>query len=158
MTEYSPGNHASLAALRLQDSIDGCRRRRAQPRPAAAICPIRDMLGHLGGKWTVLVVIALSTGTRRFSELRRELPKISQRVLTQTLRDLERSGLVQRQLHAAVPPRVDYRLSPLGVSLLEPLAGLIDWAGRNKAALSSARAAFEAGEAAAAPFACPHRA
>ncbi|WP_242662361.1 winged helix-turn-helix transcriptional regulator [Teichococcus deserti] len=150
MTKYSPGNHLAPAAAALQTSLDGCPGRGAPkpepaPRPAALRgCPIRETLEHLGSKWTVLVVIALSRQTRRFSELRRDIPDISQRMLTQTLRDLERVGLVERELHAAVPPRVDYRLSPMGMSLLPPLLGIIDWATQNGGAMHGARQRYDA--------------
>ncbi|WP_419899068.1 winged helix-turn-helix transcriptional regulator [Roseomonas sp. USHLN139] len=147
MTKYSPGNHLLPAAAALQSSLDGCPGRgaaRPAPDPPRG-CPIRDMLDHLGSRWTVLVVIALSRRTRRFSELRREIPDISQRMLTRTLRDLERLGLVERALHAAVPPRVDYRLSPMGMSLLPPLLGIIDWAARNGGAMHGARQRYDAG-------------
>lgn len=91
-------------------------------------CPVRDVLDHMGDKWSMLMVISLAEKPRRFSELRRAVPDISQRMLTQTLRDLERDGLVEREVFPTKPPSVEYRLSPLGLSLLEPLVGLIRWA------------------------------
>ena len=85
----------------------------------------------------------LADGPRRFSALRRAVPDISQRMLTQTLRDLERDGLITRQVYPTKPPSVDYRLSPLGRSLLEPLATLIAWAERHHADIRGARARFD---------------
>src|SRR4051794_34368625 len=82
-------------------------------------CEIRDLLDRLADKWSLLVVELLGGGTRRFSELRREIDGISQRMLTLTLRQLERDGLVRRTVFPVVPPRVDYELTPLGASLLD---------------------------------------
>lgn len=90
-------------------------------------CPTRRILDRIGDRWTVLVVGALAEGTLRFSELRRRVEGVSQKMLTQTLRELERDGLVVREMHAAVPVRVDYTLTPAGRSLLEPLAALRAW-------------------------------
>ena len=86
---------------------------------APAACPVRDVLDQLGDKWSTLLVITLADGPRRFSALRRAVPDISQRMLTQTLRDLERDGLIT-QVYPTKPPSVDYRLSALGRLLLEP--------------------------------------
>lgn len=145
MTKYPPENLLAPAALALQSSLDDCRRAPRRPHPSTVTCPIRETLDFLGSKWTVLIVIALSGQVRRFNELRREIPDISQRMLTQTLRDLERAGLVERTIHPTIPPRVDYRLSPLGISLLEPLARIVDWAARNGRTMHHAMLAFDAG-------------
>ncbi|MGE3956640.1 MAG: winged helix-turn-helix transcriptional regulator [Vicinamibacterales bacterium] len=92
-------------------------------------CPaIRDVLTLVGDKWSVLIIGFLSDGTRRFNEIRRGIDGISQRMLTLKLRGLERHGLVERIVFPTVPPRVDYRLTPLGETLLEPMLGLITWA------------------------------
>lgn len=88
----------------------------------SARCPAREILSRVADKWTVLVLSVLSGGTTRFNELRRRVDGITQKVLTDTLRDLERLGLVSRKVYAEVPPRVEYSLTPLGVSLV----GLID--------------------------------
>lgn len=110
-------------------------------------CPVRDVLDHIGDKWSTLLLLTLAERSHRFGELRRAVPDISQRMLTQTLRDLQRDGLVSRHVHPTKPPSVEYRLTPLGESLLEPLTPLIRWAGAHHAAIRTARAAFERGEA-----------
>jgi len=89
-------------------------------------CPVRDVLDRIGDKWSVLVIMTLATRPQRFSELRRAIRDISKRMLTQTLRDLERDGLITRHVYATKPPSVEYRLAPLGQSLLEPMASLVD--------------------------------
>src|SRR5450432_46660 len=89
---------------------------------------VREILDRVGDKWSVLVIALLGEEGRRFSELRRSIEGISQRMLTLTLRQLERDGLVSRTVHATVPPRVDYALTPLGESVLEPLTALMGWA------------------------------
>ena len=104
---------------------------------------ISDVLSRVGDKWSVLVVSKLGGGTKRFNELRREIGGISQRMLTLTLRGLERDGLITRTVFATVPPRVDYALTPLGCSLLKPVNGLSDWALANKAKLAEARRKFD---------------
>ncbi len=104
---------------------------------------ISEVLSRVGDKWTVLVVERLGTGPKRFNELRRALGSISQRMLTLTLRALERDGLVLRTVTPSVPPRVDYELTKLGHSLLEPVNALADWARANTAAMDKARAKFD---------------
>jgi DNA-binding HxlR family transcriptional regulator len=111
---------------------------------SAEKCPVRDVLDHIGDKWATLLVIALAEAPRRFGELRRMVPDISQRMLTQTLRDLQRDGLVSRKVFPTQPPAVEYSLTPLGSSLLEPLAILARWAAQSHPAIRSARAAFDA--------------
>jgi DNA-binding HxlR family transcriptional regulator len=91
-------------------------------------CPARVMLDSLADKWTVLVIGQLATGTMRFAELRRAIDGVSQKMLTSTLRDLERDGLVKRQLYASVPPKVEYSLTPLGSSLVNSMKELCLWA------------------------------
>jgi len=86
------------------------------------------MLDRLADKWTVLVIGQLATGTMRFAALRRAVDGVSQKMLTSTLRDLERDGLVKRQLYASVPPKVEYSLTPLGSSLANSMKGLCLWA------------------------------
>jgi DNA-binding HxlR family transcriptional regulator len=107
-------------------------------------CPVRDVLSHLGDKWTTLIIASLAGGTRRFGAIHRVIPDISKRMLTQTLRDLERDGLVTRRVFPTSPPSVEYSLTPLGGSLLGPLAGLVDWAERNHPAIRAARTQFRA--------------
>lgn len=110
----------------------------------AANCPVRDVLSHLGDKWSTLIIGFLGKQPHRFGELRRAIPDISQRMLTQTLKDLQRDGLVSRTVFATVPPSVEYRLTPLGQSLLPPLSGIIEWAKNHHGAIRLARQAFAA--------------
>jgi DNA-binding HxlR family transcriptional regulator len=108
---------------------------------------ISEVLSRVGDKWTVLVVSTLGDGPKRFNELRKALGSISQRMLTLTLRGLERDGLVTRTVFPTIPPRVDYELTDLGRSLLRPVNGLSDWARQNRVAMEAARARFDAGPA-----------
>ena len=105
---------------------------------------VSEVLSRVGDKWTVLVVSTLGDGSKRFNELRKALGSISQRMLTLTLRALERDGLVTRTVFPTVPPRVEYELTRLGRSLLEPVSELGLWARRNRAAIADARARFDA--------------
>ena len=91
-------------------------------------CPTRVVLDRIGDKWTVLVIGSLEDGSLRFSQLRARIGGVAPKVLTQTLRAMERDGLLTRTVHAQVPPRVDYELTPLGASLTGPIATLTDWA------------------------------
>jgi DNA-binding HxlR family transcriptional regulator len=104
---------------------------------------ISDVLARVGDKWSVLVVTRLGGGPLRFNELRRSIGGISQRMLTLTLRGLERDGLVTRTVFPTIPPRVDYALTPLGRDLLAPVSALGDWATRNQAKIASAREQFD---------------
>lgn len=103
-----------------------------------------DVLARVGDKWSVLVVVVLDDGTLRFNELKRRIGSISQRMLTRTLRGLERDGLVTRTMFPTIPPRVDYALTPLGLSLRAPVAALGDWSVGNHAAIERARQDFDA--------------
>ena len=105
---------------------------------------VSEVLSRVGDKWTILVVSELGNGPKRFNELRRSLGSISQRMLTLTLRGLERDGLVTRTVFPTVPPRVDYELTRLGRSLLEPVSGIGLWARQNRAAIQEARLRFDA--------------
>lgn len=107
-------------------------------------CPSRVVLDRIAEKWTGLVVLALGDQTLRFGELRERIGGVAPKVLTQTLRALERDGLVTRRVYAEVPPRVEYTLTPLGRSLGEPLAIVQDWAERNVAKVLAARERAEA--------------
>jgi DNA-binding HxlR family transcriptional regulator len=97
----------------------------------------------VGQKWATLILVALAARERRFGELKRAIPDISKRMLTQTLRGLERDGLITRQVFATKPPSVEYALSPLGRSLLQPLAELVGWAERNHDAIQGRRERFD---------------
>ena len=109
-------------------------------------CPVRDVLDSVGGKWTSLMILGLADGPRRFSELRRFIPDISQRMLTQTLRDLQRDGYLTRTVYPTQPPSVEYRLTPLGQSFLALLRTLVQWSTQNHTAIRAARAAYAAGQ------------
>src|SRR3954453_11484822 len=91
----------------------------------AEMCPVRDVLDRVSDRWSVLVLLALSAGTLRFTALKREIGDISQRMLAQTLRRLEQDGLVERTVYPTIPPRVDYALTPLGRSLLVQIEALV---------------------------------
>src|SRR4051812_23230755 len=100
---------------------------------ATESCPaVREVLSLVGDKWSVLVVGLLGDGSRRFSEIRRTIEGISQRMLTLTLRGLERDGLVKRTVTPSIPPRVDYELTKLGRTLLEPVLALAMWADKHR--------------------------
>ncbi len=104
---------------------------------------VSDVLSRIGDKWSMFVVSKLGSGPLRFNELRRSIGSISQRMLTLTLRGLERDGLVTRTVFPTIPPRVDYELTPLGRDLLEPVSTLGDWAIRNQEKIASAREQFD---------------
>lgn len=94
-------------------------------------CPSREVLDRIADKWTSLVIYALSDGTLRYGELQRRVGGVSQKMLTQTLRSLEDDGLVARKVHPVVPPMVEYSLTPLGRTLIEPLTAICRWAERH---------------------------
>ncbi len=104
---------------------------------------VSEVLSRVGDKWTILVVSELGNGPKRFNEIRRALGSISQRMLTLTLRGLERDGLVTRTVFPTIPPRVDYELTKLGRSLLEPVSGIGLWARQNRTAIQEARLRFD---------------
>src|SRR5215207_1274068 len=107
-------------------------------------CPaVREVLHRVGDKWSVQIVALLGDGPMRFSELRRSIEGISQRMLTLTLRGLERDGLISRTVFPEIPPRVEYELTRLGRTLLEPIQGLAEWADRNRTGIQEARAKYD---------------
>jgi DNA-binding HxlR family transcriptional regulator len=113
--------------------------------PSNPVCrTISTLLSRIGDKWTVLVVTTLGEGPRRFNELRREIPSVSQRMLTLTLRNLERDGLVSRTVTPSIPPRVDYALTEVGRSLLMPVNALAQWAIDNVQTIHAAQSRFDA--------------
>jgi len=113
--------------------------------PASPVCrTISTLLSRIGDKWTVLVVSALAHGPKRFNQLRREIPSVSQRMLTLTLRNLERDGLVSRKVTPSIPPRVDYALTDLGHSLQEPVLALAAWALDHVEQIHAAQSRFDA--------------
>ena len=107
-------------------------------------CHAREVLARIGDKWSVYVIHVLGdAGTLRFNEIRAQVDGISQRMLTVTLRGMERDGLVRRTVHAEVPPRVEYALTPLGATLRELVRGLVRWAGAHLAEIDAARATYD---------------
>jgi DNA-binding HxlR family transcriptional regulator len=123
--------------------IDPAHARRVAERTRAARL-IRDSIGLLSSKWSVDVLLALGDGTRRYHELLEDLAPISEKVLTQTLRAMERDGLVMRRVHAEVPPRVEYALSPLGATMAPPLKALGSWTMAHGKRVEEARERFDA--------------
>jgi DNA-binding HxlR family transcriptional regulator len=105
-------------------------------------CPVRNVLDQLASKWSVLIITTLAERPYRFGELKREIGDISQRMLTQTLRDLQADGLIERTVFPTTPPSVEYKLTPLGASFLEPLSAVVDWAFKNHPAIREAREEF----------------
>ena len=124
----------------MEDGTSKSPRHTADTDPA---CELRNILDRIADKWSLLVIYVLADGVRRFTELRREIDGISQRMLTLTLRQLEREGLVRRTVFAVVPPRVDYELTPLGSTLLDTIKSLVVWAGEHGHEIAAARAAYD---------------
>ena len=120
-------------------------KRPAELERTPANCHAREMLARVGDKWSVYVIHLLGdNGTLRFNELKSQVDGISQRMLTVTLRGLERDGLVRRTVYAEIPPRVEYSLTPLGSTLRELVRGLIKWAGAHLYEVDAARASYDA--------------
>jgi DNA-binding HxlR family transcriptional regulator len=113
------------------------------PGLASASCRVRTVLDRIGDKWAIYVVDRLGAGPRRFSELLRGIDGITARMLTVTLRGLERDGLLTRTVHAAVPPRVDYALTPLGQTLREAIGQLVGWADEHLCEIEAARVDYD---------------
>jgi DNA-binding HxlR family transcriptional regulator len=111
-------------------------------------CEVRQILDRIADKWSLLVIALLDKRRKRFTELRREIDGVSQRMLTVTLRQLERDGLVQRTVHPVVPPRVDYELTPLGSSLHATIQALVTWTETHQREVAAARSAYDARAAA----------
>jgi len=112
--------------------------------PHSPVCQtISGLLQRIGDKWSVLVVETLGHGSLRFNELRRAIPSVSQRMLTLTLRNLERDGLVSRTVTPTIPPRVDYELTELGRSLQKPICGLVQWAIAHEGAIGEAQERYD---------------
>lgn len=125
---------------------------RTRPVEALLLCAseegeaVRELLDHIGDKWTILVIVMLSRSANyraRFSELQKSISGISQRMLTTTLRHLERDGYIIREVFAEVPPRVEYELTNLGESLLTPMHALVNWLEESKAKITEARKKFD---------------
>ncbi|MGW5639162.1 winged helix-turn-helix transcriptional regulator [Streptomyces sp. NPDC003832] len=109
----------------------------------AHACPVREVLDRVAGKWSVQILVAAAHGPIRFTELERSIEGISRRMLTLTLRNLERDGLVTRTVHPTVPPRVDYELTSQARELHETLQRLTDWAEHNRVYIAESRAAYD---------------
>lgn len=118
-------------------------------------CPVRHILDHLAAKWTSLILLELMGGAKRFNQLLRQLPDISRRMLTQSLRDLERDGMISRTVFETRPPSVEYRLTALGQSMMPALLGLVDWASDNQSAIFAAQDAFDRQNGQVTPLAPP---
>ncbi|MGW3495312.1 winged helix-turn-helix transcriptional regulator [Streptomyces sp. NPDC001020] len=110
----------------------------------AQACPVREVLDRVAGKWSVQILVAAAHGPIRFTELERGIEGISRRMLTLTLRNLERDGLVTRTVHPTVPPKVEYELTPIAWELHATLLSLTDWAERHRVAIAEARASYDA--------------
>ena len=110
-------------------------------------CPVRDMLQQISGKWATLLLAFLAQEPHRFGALKRRVPDISQRMLTQTLRDLQRDGYIEREVFPTKPPSVEYRMTELGRALYVPLNQLLQWANDNHAQVREARVIFDSAEA-----------
>jgi DNA-binding HxlR family transcriptional regulator len=121
---------------------------RTLERPASPpqACQVREVLDRVGDKWSVYVIHMLGSGRMRFSELQRGIDGISQRMLTVTLRGLERDGLISRTVYPVVPPRVDYALTPLGETLLDAVCALFNWSEQHRHDIDTARAEYDARE------------
>ncbi|MBP2849894.1 MULTISPECIES: winged helix-turn-helix transcriptional regulator [Dickeya] len=106
-------------------------------------CPIRDVLDRIGDQWSLLVLETLSDGTLRFNELMRRIGDISKQMLSKTLKLLEQDGFVRRTIYAEVPPRVEYQLTELGRSFLQPMKMLVEWADAHHRTICEARKTYE---------------
>ncbi len=116
----------------------------ALPGLPTATCRVREVLGRIGDKWSIFIIIRLGNGPQRFTTLKRSIDGISQRMLTVTLRGLERDGIVSRTMYPVMPPRVDYALTPLGHTLLDAVGALMAWADEHLAEVDAAREGYDA--------------
>ncbi|MEV6600189.1 helix-turn-helix domain-containing protein [Actinoplanes sp. NPDC051346] len=114
---------------------------------AAEACPVQQVLDRVSSKWSIAVIVAANRGPVRFTELERAIHGVSRRMLTLTLRNLERDGLLTRTVYPTVPPRVEYELTPMARELHEYLVGLTAWAERHRDAIGAAREAFDRSQA-----------
>ena len=115
-----------------------------EPAREPPTCRAREVLQRVGDKWSVLVIDLLGQGTKRFSELHRAIDGITARMLTVTLRGLERDGIVTRTIHPVIPPRVEYALTPMGRTLLDTIGQLVTWTDSHLPEIEAARAAYDA--------------
>ncbi|MEU6082420.1 helix-turn-helix domain-containing protein [Streptomyces sp. NPDC047108] len=133
--------------VRGEEPIDVTAKLRAKPDVNAAMCPSRGVLEHVTSRWGVLVLAVLLSGTHRFSELRRTVGGVSEKMLAQTLQNLERDGFVHRDAHPVIPPRVDYSLTPLGEEAARQVWALARWTEQHLADVLQARETFDAARA-----------
>lgn len=112
-----------------------------------SLCPVRSVLDQISGKWTLLILLELSLAPLRFNAFTRRIPDISKRMLTQNLRGLERDGLINRTVFPTKPPSVEYALTSLGRSFLEPVKGMIEWADQNHEEIKERRDAYDIADA-----------
>lgn len=136
------GSSEGTGAVWPDDYLDGLYKGEYDPE----ICPVRHVLRGIADKWTILILAALKADRQRFSQIKRLVPDVSQRMLAQTLRKLERDGYVTREVTPSIPPRVDYELTELGRSLVSQLAPLAKWAEEHRAMVGRARAEYDARE------------
>jgi DNA-binding HxlR family transcriptional regulator len=146
-TLKSQGNHGgTVDSVNCASSVD-----HGDPDPfqwdTREDCQVRQILDRVADKWSLLVIALLDSRRLRFTELRREIDGISQRMLTVTLRQLERDGLVRRTVHPVVPPRVEYELTPLGGTLHTTIRSLVTWTEEHQNEIAAARAAYDEREA-----------
>ncbi|WTY52025.1 helix-turn-helix transcriptional regulator [Micromonospora sp. NBC_01412] len=113
------------------------------PPGQAKACTVREVLDRVGGKWSIGILVAASQGPVRFTELERQIEGISRRMLTLTLRNLERDGLLHRRVYPTVPPKVEYTATPIALELYESLVALTSWAERHHTAVADARGAYD---------------
>lgn len=118
------------------------------PDAYAADCPTRQVLDFIGDKWTTLIIVLLEDRPKRFSELQRSIQGISQKMLSQTLHNLERDGLVKRTVYPEVPPRVEYQLTPLGETLLGPISAILQWSYDHISEVNEAQVIYDTREVA----------
>jgi DNA-binding HxlR family transcriptional regulator len=133
------GSKASFPAVRIKKKAG----KRSRPAVDELSCPVYLIIDHLADKWALLIIGQLANGTMRFAELRRAVEGVSQKMLTVTLRGLERDGIVNRKLYASVPPKVEYSLTPLGASLSDMSHELCRWAEANMEQILRARRNFD---------------
>ncbi|MBY5791383.1 winged helix-turn-helix transcriptional regulator [Rhizobium leguminosarum] len=136
----------STAVVNLKNRMPGARREIDLAGLDFGNCPVRDMMQQIGGKWSTLLLEVLADRPYRFGELRRMIPDISQRMLTQTLRDLQRDGYIDREVFPTKPPSVEYSMTELGRSLYQPLSQLLNCAEANHNAVRAARSRFDSAD------------
>jgi DNA-binding HxlR family transcriptional regulator len=140
------GNLPAAGAERQAELPAAGAERQAEPRAGDDPCRASEVLGRVGDKWSLQVIFCLGEGTKRFTDLKRGVDGISQRMLTVTLRGLERDGIVTRTMYPVMPPRVDYALTPMGDTLRDAVGTLVGWAHAHLAEIEAARAAYDARE------------